>query len=149
MKKKIIVFFFTLFFFVSCGKHVDEPDWNFCNSCANSEWAGVYEGTGTFFSKNNPDKTEDIPITVTITEQQNFRLGIVIKSPNKFYASFNRVKDDAEYFFDMAGTEKSIHLSLYKKEADYKLTGNTKTYVTINDTVYVNRSVSFKILKSR
>ncbi len=147
--KKIFVLFFTIISFTSCNKNDSAPDWTFCDGCPNSEWAGVYEGTGAYYSKFHPDKTENIPVIITITEQQDYRIGIVVKSPNKFYASFNGVKDDTEYYFDMAGTEKSIHLSLYKKENDYKLTGNTKKYVTENDTVKVNQSVSFEILKSR
>ena len=148
MKQLTVFFFLLLFLIASCSKP-DEPDWTFCDGCPNSEWAGVYEGTGAYYSKFHPDKTENIPVTITITEQQDYRIGIVVKSPNKFYASFNGVKDDTEYYFDMAGTEKSIHLSLYKKENEYKLTGNTKKYVTENDTVKVNQSVSFEILKSR
>ena len=147
MKKLSVLFFFAFLLFASCGKQNSEPDWQFCDGCPNSAWAGEYEGTGAFFSKNNPDKTEEIPLIITINELLDNRLGIIVKSPNKFYASYYGVKDDTAYYFDMAGTEKSIHLNLYKKEENYKLTGNAKTYVIVNDTAVVNKAVSFEILK--
>ena len=106
-------------------------------------------GAGAFYSRSNPDVTEEVPLAITINELPDFHLKIEVKSPNKFYASYNGVKDDSVYYFDMAGSEKSIHLNLHKTDNDFKLTGNAKTYIIVNDTVVLNRSVSFEILKNR
>ncbi len=149
MTKMNIVFLFAFFLFASCGKQHNEPDWSFCDGCPNSAWAGEYVGAGAFYSRSNPDVTEEVPLAITINELPDFRLKIEVNSPNKFYASYNGVKDDSVYYFDMAGSEKSIHLNLHKKENDFKLTGNAKTYIIVNDTVVLNRSVSFEILKNR
>jgi len=148
MKQFSVIFLFALLFFTSCTKE-SEPDWKFCDGCPNSEWAGVYEGAGAFFSKNNPDITEEVAVKITIDDLPDFRLNIVVSAPNNFYASYNGVKADSVYYFDLAGSEKSIHLNLHESGADYKLFGNAKTYYVEHDTVKVDKSISFEILKDR
>ncbi len=148
MKKLSLIFWFALLIFSSCSKE-NEPDWEFCDGCSNSEWAGVYEGAGLFFSKNNPDVTKEVAVKIAIDDLSDFRLNIVVSSPNNFYASYNGVKNDSAYYFDLAGSEKSIHLNLHKSDAYYKLSGNVKTYFVENDTVKLDKSISFEILKNQ
>jgi len=148
MKHLSVVFLFILLFFTSCTKE-DKPDWKFCDGCPNQEGVGVYEGTGAFFSKNIPDITKEVALKITIDSLPDFRLNIVVSSPNNFYASYNGVKSDSAYFFDLGGSEKSIHLNLHKSDADYKLFGNAKTYYVEHDTVKLDKSISFEILKNR
>ncbi len=43
----------------------------------------------------------------------------------------------------------SIHLNLHKSDTYYKLFGNVKTYFVENDTVRLDKSISFEILKNQ
>ncbi len=138
----LLVFIFTS----SCNKQ-NETEWNYCTGCTNSTWAGEYEGTGVYYTINNPEETYEVAVIVTINDLPNNQLKIVVSSPNKFYASFTGKKDNNEYYFDLAGTEKSIHLNLYEKTPDYKLTGVAKTFTYRNDTLVVEKSVSFEAFK--
>ena len=138
----LLVFIFAS----SCNKQ-NEPEWNYCTDCTNNIWAGEYVGTGAYYTINKPEETNEATVTITIDALSEKHLKIVVSSPNKFYASFNAEKSNSEYFFDLAGTEKAIHLSLYKKPPDYKLTGVAKTFTYRKGVWVLEKSVSFEVFK--
>jgi hypothetical protein len=138
----LLVFIFTS----SCNKQ-NETEWNYCTGCTNNTWAGEYEGSGAFYTINQPDKTEEIEVSVTIDKLTDSQIKIVVSSTNKFYASFTGDKNNSDYYFDLTGTEKSIHLTLYKKDSEYKLTGVAKTFTYRDGALVLEKSVSFEVFK--
>jgi hypothetical protein len=64
-----------------------------------------------------------------------------------FYTSFTGEKNNSDYYFDLAGTEKSIHLNLYEKIPNYKLTGIAKTFTYRDNTLVLEKLVSFEVFK--
>ena len=148
MKLKFILIsvLLVLIFTSSCNKQ-NETEWNYCTGCTNNTWEGEYEGSGAYHTINNPEETYEIDVIVTINDLSENQLKIVVSSPNKFYASFTGEKNNSDYYFDLAGTEKSIHLTLYEKDSEYKLTGVAKTFTYRNGTLVLEKSVSFEAFK--
>ena len=145
--KSILISVLLVLIFASSCKKQSETEWNYCTGCTNNTWAGEYDGTGAYYTINNPEETYEVDVNVTINDLSDNQLKIVVSSHNKFYASFNGKKDNSDYNFDLAGTDKSIHLNLYEKTHDYKLTGVAKTFTYRNGVLVLEKSVSFEALK--
>ena len=136
-----------LLVFASCKENTDEPDWDYCDGCPNSTWAGEYEGTGDYYSMNNPELTESIPVTVTVTELLDNKLKFLVRSPNKFYKIYIGKKENGNYYFDLSASDRTIHVSLFQKSPQFKLTGSAKSYVYKADSMILEKSVSFEVIK--
>ena len=151
MKTVILYFGFlgTIFFMSACKTDDDQKEWNYCDGCPNSIWDGEYEGTGNYYSMNNPEVTEEVTVIVTVTELQDNRIKFLVKSPDKFYKSFTGKKENTDYYFDLSATDRSIHVSLFQKTPQYKLTGTAKSYVYKGDSVILEKSVSFEAFKEQ
>jgi len=134
-------------FMSACKTDDDQNDWNYCNECPNSTWAGEYEGTGNYYSMNNPEVTEEVTVFVTVTALPDNKIKFLVKSPDKFYKSYMGKKENTDYYFDLSATDRSIHVSLFQKTPQYKLTGTAKSYVYKGDSVILEKSVSFEAFK--
>jgi len=147
MKKLVwISLTMVLFILFSCNDN-DNPDWEYCDGCPNSSWVGEYEGTGSYYTKNNPDETQSVSVTVSVTEPYDGQLKFAVSSEGNYYTTHTGTKLDSNYYFDLAGSTKSIHASLLKKADQYKITGISKTYTMVNDTLVVEKSLGFEAVK--
>ncbi len=142
-----IGFLSLLIFFFSCNNNTDESDWNYCDGCPISTWAGEYEGMGNYYSMNNTELTESVPVTITVTELIDNKLKFLVKSPNKFYKSYIGKKENGNYYFDLSASDRTIHVSLFQKSPQFKLTGTAKSYVYKADSMILEKSLSFEVLK--
>jgi hypothetical protein len=131
---------------VSCNKN-DEPQWHYCNKCTVTEWLGDYKGEGTFYSGYNPNETKDVEIDLSINILYDNKWKIIVSSEENFIISFIGNTVDSSYYYSQAGSTKSINLTLYEMEGDYKITGNAKTYQITSDSTILKKSVSFNVIK--
>jgi len=137
---------FLFLIFTSCNK-TEESDWTYCNDCNVEAWIGTYHGDGTYYAGNNPNVTTDVSIDFSIRELYNQKWKIVVSSENIFIITFIGDMVDTGYYYEQAGSSKSIHLTLYEKDGNYKISGSAKTYDATEDSVILVKSVSFDVFK--
>ena len=130
----------------SCNKD-DDPGWLYCDECSTQDWYGNYSGDGSLYVWYNPDETSNVVVDVSIEPLYENTWKIVVSSEDNFILSFMGKEVDTGCFFDMAGTGKSIHLTLFNKEGEYKISGSAKSYDNTGDSVILNKSVSFEVFK--
>ncbi len=144
--KRLLLVIFILLTFYSCKKE-DEKDWVYCNDCTYVNWLGEYKGDGALFTEYNPDETKKVQVNMEISELDEDSWKIEVSSDNNFIISFYGLKASDGYYYDLAGTSKEIHLTLYRNGEEYKISGNAKVYRTIGDSVVLNKSVSFDVYR--
>ncbi len=130
-----------------CGK-TDNRQWVFCDGCSLSVWEGDYSGDGTYYNRangTNGDKKIPVSVSIELTGEQSLKGSISSKDIIPF--EFSGTKTDSDYYFSYAGSTQSVSLNLYKSDSDYKLTGTAKRYHVKNDSVVVDESLSFEVIK--
>ena len=141
-------FFFLVFLVFIWGCNKNNEDWMFCNGCDLSVWEGSYTGEGVYYNRLNGDNNQEkvpVAITIELLGGQSFKGTISSKDIVSF--SFTGTKTDTDYYFNLAGSNQSVTLNLYKSSDKYKLTGTAKRYHIKNDTVVIDESLSYEVIK--
>lgn len=138
-----------LIFFISCSKENEEDDdgWNSCYSCTVDSWTGEFSGTCSYSDLNNNTNAQNLPVTITIEETAQDYLFVSINVVNYYSTSVSGelVVSDIVSF---AGSGSSFTSSMYIKENELKLSGNSKKFHYKNDTILViDEVINFEILK--
>ena len=152
-KATIIILVFGLLvpgFFEQCKKPAEE--WGFCELCGLDSWAGDYTGSGSYYKGETNEIIDGVEVQLEIENPSGNQFLIQLRSPDYYSQSFFSSKSDSNYYFDLAGQSSSIHLSLHKKESDYKVTGVAKKHhwEYKPDTVLViDHTLTFEVLKNQ
>ena len=85
--------------------------------------------------------------TAFVSDPYDGQLKFTVSSEGNYYTTHTGTKSDSTYYFDLAGSTKSIHASLLRKSGGYKITGISKTYTMVNDTIVVVKSLGFEAVK--
>lgn len=151
MKFKLHLFFSLLLFVIisseSCKKTEEVEDFLLCPECTNEEISGNYFGDGMYFTDDNPEVSENLDANLNISHIEAKIHEISVDIPNKFSASYFVTRDDGSASMTISGTSKSINITIYKKDNEYKINGTAKVYHTKADTVFIDHSVSFTVYK--
>lgn len=148
MKKlNIILLLFILgTLFSQCKK--DEEDWTYCLDCEPAEWVGYYEGTGNYYRESDSTNIMDVPTEITIDSISEIKLRVTIVADKYFSSTTMIYKDNNDYYVEVAGSSKSLSLSLSKRGNEYKLSGTSKRYHYEHDTILIiDQSHSFETFK--
>ncbi len=144
--KRVIFSILMIWLFSGCNK-TEETEWTFCDACTHVDWIGSYQGEGSFYAGYNPEETKEVPVNLAVSVIDDDRWKIKISSEDLFVISFIGDKVDTGCFYDQVGSSKSVHLTLYQKEGKYKISGNAKTYDITEDSLILEKSVSFEVFK--
>ncbi len=141
----LILIITWLILFSNCKK--EEDSWNYCDNCTLEEWAGDYNGTGNYFSDSDSNSDLDVPVVVLIETGSGNLLKTKVTVEDRFMVSFTSLKNDSSYFYEVPGTNKSLSLSLSRKNSEYKLSGTAKSFHYQSDTLFIDHSVSFEVFR--
>jgi len=131
---------------MQCKKE-KQNDYSYCTGCPIEAWAGDYSGTGTYFTTNTGETIPDVEVDLSIEHPGGNNLKINIRSPKLVSFQFFGTKNNDEHYFTIAGNTQSLDLTLYQKGNEYKINGTTKTYISIKDSVVVNKVLTFRVFK--
>jgi len=143
-------------FFLSCSKNNEEDndDWNKCYNCTFDSWKGEFEGTCSYSDLNNNNDMKNLPITITLdsTGENYFYVSIIVVN----YYSTNLSGEFVDpSIVNFASSNSSFSSSIYTKDSELKLSGNSKkfhkeTEIINNDTIVItviDEVVNFETLK--
>lgn len=105
-----------------------EEDWSFCEGCPIESWTGDYSGSGSYYEEATNSIVDGVDVQLTIENPSANQFNIQVLSPDYYSQSFYSSKSDSNYYFDLAGENNSIHLSLYQRSDGYKINGVAKKY---------------------
>jgi len=135
----------VLILIVGCKKK--EPGWLYCDDCDLSTWEGSYEGEGDYYNGSTEQTTLNLSTSVQIDNISGNVLKTKIVVEDKMSTSFTSSKNDTEYYYDVAGSNKSLAITLSTKGQDTKLSGTVKLFHYQKDTLVVDQSISFEVYK--
>jgi len=155
--KALLAALIFIFVFTNCNKDEDEDDgWNKCYSCSFNSWRGDYSGTCAYADQNNNiNDMSGLPITITIDSAGVNYLSVLINVENYYSTNISGQFIDPS-IVNMAGSSSSFAASLYVKESQMKLSGNSKKFhieeviengQTVDRIVY-DEVITFEILKN-
>ena len=148
IRLKIALFLLAgVLLFSQCKKEEDE--WVLCTDCGLSSWVGNYEGYGDYYSDDDSTTTIiDVPTIVSIENTYESNLRITVLADEKFSTNFFVSMTDTNYTIELPGSNKSLTLTISRKDSEYKLAGTAKNYHYIADTIlYLDHSISFETFK--
>ncbi|MEZ5197168.1 MAG: hypothetical protein R2764_12405 [Bacteroidales bacterium] len=151
MKYKLFFIISISFFFASSCDKEEEPDpsegWGNCYDCTATSWVGNYSGSCDYYDVGLNEYTHDLPATINIEETAPDYLNVFINVPNYYSATISG-QLQSPYLLSIASSTASFSASMYVKEKDYRLSGNSKKFVMVSDSVVITESITFEILKS-
>lgn len=148
--KVFFLMMFSFIIFASCDKDNEEDSsdgWGNCYDCTAASWEGNYSGSCDYFDVGLNEYTYDLPATIEVEETAEDYLSVYINVPNYYSATISG-QLQSPYLISIASSTASLSASMYVKEGDYKLTGNSKKFVTVDDSTVITKSITFDILKS-
>lgn len=134
-----------LILFQNCKK---EENFTYCTDCALETWVGDYSGSGAYFDASNGN-TSDTEVEISIENPYNDLLEIHVKAEQYLSEKYTTSKDDTQHYITINSGAKSLDLSLYQKDLEYKLNGTLKhNHWNNKDSVWVmDRSLTFSVNK--
>lgn len=131
----------------SCENKTDENDgWVFCYDCDVGSWEGSYSGTAEYFESNGLTSEDGLEVNITFQETGTNYLTVSLHVPN-YYSTTVSGELNSPYSISFAGSGSSITASLYTKENELRITGNSKKFHYKVDSLIVDEVVSFEALK--
>ena len=132
--------------FSQCKK--DEEEWIYCIGCDIGEWVGYYEGTGNYYRESDSSYVMDVPTEITIDSVSETMLKATVVGDKYFSSTTMIYKNNNDFFVEIAGSNKSISLTLSRRGNEHKLTGTSKAYHYENDTILIiDQSLSYETFK--
>ena len=142
---RFISFVLLTLLMAGCTKN-SQSDWNYCEDCSASQWAGNYSGTGDYYNGSSNMQYLDVSTTVMVTSTSEDGLKIEVSLPDYYQISFTTVKDNNDFFINVPGSSNSLALTLTQNGKDNRLTGTAKSYHYKADTLIVDHSASFEVI---
>lgn len=151
MKSKL--FYFALFFVVAlfaCNDD-DETDssdcWSNCYDCTASSWSGIYSGECDYYDVSANEYLYNLPATIEIQETAPDYLSVFVNVPNAYSTTISG-QLQSNYLISIASSNASFSATLYVKENEFKLSGNSKKFIMGSDSTVYTESITFDIIKS-
>ena len=142
-----ITFLISMLLFGQSCKKTNENEFELCGSCSNTEISGNYSGSGQYFTDDDPLKTENVDVKLSLENADTDFFNIGIEVPEKFSKSYFAQRNENGAAISINGTTKSINLTIYSKDNEYQINGTAKVYHSRSDTLYLDHSVSFTVFK--
>lgn len=144
--RRSLIIALSILIITACKK--DSTPWSFCVDCDRSEWVGEYSGVGDYYKDGNNNPELDVPISLVIENESGSVLTTDVVVEDKFTTDFTNSKNDNNYFYEVPSSNKTLSLSLSKKDLEYKLSGTVKIFHYEKDTVVIDHSISFDAYKT-
>lgn len=149
IRKVLFPLLLTSFFFIGCDKNKKEGDgWENCTECTMASWVGEYAGSGDYSNYNNNTQLQNLEVSIIIEETADDYLTIYMSVPNTYSTT---VSGDfsGSYIISFAGSGSSITATMFMKEGELKLTGNSKKFHYKVDSLIIDQVVTFETFKDQ
>ncbi len=149
IQKVLFPFLLAILIFCSCNKNEDENSgWVNCTSCTVDSWVGEYSGTGDYSNYNNNTEMKGVAVDITVEETATDYLTIYFHVPNLYSAT---VSGDlsSPYIISFAGSSSSFTGTMFIKDGELKLTGNSKKFHYKVDSLIIDQVVTFETNKTQ
>lgn len=128
----------------ACKKDESNESWNSCYSCSIDSWTGSWKGTASVFNAQTNNTTDGFDVNVEISETGTNYLTISITIPNQ-YSSTLSGELLTGYSISFASSNNSFDGTLFRKDGEFKISGNAKKfYYKVNELV-IETVVTFDI----
>jgi hypothetical protein len=136
---------FTLILFCSCSEKAEEGDgWHVCSDCDMEDWIGIYYGKASYYHHTTNETTENLDIEIEIEQTATDYLCLYIHIENFYTATL--CGDFADpYSISFGSSSSSIYATLYEKDNQVKLIGNSKKFVHSDDTTIYKETINFEV----
>lgn len=132
--------------FESCKK-TEEDDFIVCGGCSNSEISGIYTGNGQYYTDENQEVSENTDVKLNLNNLENNLFEAKVEVLDKFSKTYFMQKEEGSAVLTISGTNKSLNLTIYKKNNEYRINGTAKVYHIQGDSLFLDHSVSFTVFK--
>lgn len=147
-KLQYVFLFFLIFNMVSCTDDKEEDDgWDICTECDFESWLSIYNGTASHYNVNTNKTVENLGIEIEIEETATDYLTVYIKVPEQSYSATLSGDFVTPYSISFASSSKSVSATIYVKENQLRLSGNSKIFSVQSDTVILKEVVNFDVYK--
>lgn len=147
-KFRYVILFFLFFIMGSCTDDKEEDDgWNICIECDIESWLGVYNGTTSHYNATSNRTVENLDIEIKIEETATDYFTVYIKVPEQNYSATLSGDFINPYSISFASSSKSVSATMYVKENQIRLSGNSKKFAVQSDTVILKEVVNFDVYK--
>jgi len=138
---------FGLLFFVSCTKENEEDDgWSNCQSCTIESWKGEFSGKAEHFDAQTDITTNNLNLTIEFEETATDYLTAYILIQNYYSATLSGDLATT-YSVSFAGSNSSISATLYTKDNQLRLSGNSKKFHYKVDNLVIEEVINFELYK--
>ncbi len=147
----LLVLIFSVFVpgFSGCKKEkATTADWQNCYSCTAGDWIGWYTGTADYYNALTNTTHSGLTVSVRVEETATDYMSVYITVPNCYSAS---ISGDfvSPYILSLGGTSSSIDAIMYKKDNQFRLTGNSKKFHHKVDSLVIEEVLNFETLKDQ
>jgi len=149
MNFRVIILFINILLVSLLGCKKDSgPNWVYCQECSADQWVGTYNGKGDYYNGKDVKQYLQLETQLEIKQISGNTLQMNILVSDHFQTSFSTSKDDNQYYINIPGSTRSLYLVLAQSGNQSRITGTAKTYRSTVDTLIIDHSVSFEVIKS-
>jgi hypothetical protein len=148
MNFRVIILFINILLVSLLGcKKDSNHNWIYCQECSAENWIGSYDGRGDYFNGSENKQYLQVETQMDIIQLNGNALQMNIVVSDFYQVSFYTTKDDNEYYINVPGSNKSLYLVLAQSGSQSRITGTAKSYHYKVDSLIVDHSISFELLK--
>lgn len=137
------------FIFTACEKKDENSDgWQYCTECTVESWVGEYTGMGDYNNFNKNAKTQAVDVSIAIEQTATDYITVYFQAPSYYTTTVSGDLASPD-IISFAGSSSSLSATMYIKDGEFKLTGNTKKFHYKQDTLVVDQVVTFETIKKQ
>ncbi len=137
------------FILLACEKKDENSDgWKYCTECTIESWVGEYTGIGDYNNYNKNATTQDVDVSITIEQTATDYITVYFQAPSYYTTTVSGDLASPD-IISFAGSSSSLSATMYIKDGELKLTGNTKKFHYKQDTLIVDQVVTFETIKKQ
>lgn len=129
-----------------CDKKEETDAWSTCYSCTIDSWTGDFSGTTNYFDAQSNSTVEGLEISIEFEETGTDYLTAYVVVPNYYSASISG-ELSSTYSISFSGTSSSITATIYSKDNEIRINGNSKRYHFKVDSVVIDEVINFEAYK--
>jgi len=140
-----ILLIFTFALINSCSEKAEKVDeWSDYSSCDIEDWIGIYNGKASHYHNTTNETTENLDIEIEVEQTATNYLCVYLRIENLYTTTL--CGDFADpYSISFASSSSSISATMYLKDYQLKLSGNSKKFVQNNDTTVYKETINFEV----
>ncbi len=148
--KFLFLFLLSVFIFSACDKNENEGDgWANCTECTTDSWVGEYSGTGDYSNFNNNTEMNNVDVSIVIEETATDYLTVYFHVPDVYSSTVSGDLQSPD-IVSFASSGSSFTATMFIKDNELKLTGNSKKFHYKNDTILIlDEVVTFETIKNQ